>query len=183
MRDRFKEWLLEIQENALAIKRAKALKAGDESLWKKQKWLSPQKNSDIKARFRDEGEKLGYRSLPSYKTGAGEWLYDFVWRKFDDEGHLEEIVLAMEIEMSDRTERGLMRDFAKLLQSDAAYKIMVFQHKTDDDIHTAFEHFKKRAAKYRVKVPSEFLLCGWSTSMNQFLFTEFSTSGRDLKPD
>ncbi|MDL0433870.1 hypothetical protein QPM17_22265 [Marinobacter sp. TBZ242] len=148
MREQFKAWLMEVQENALAIKRAKALEAGDESLWKKEKWLSPQKNADITARFRDEGEALGYRSLPSYKTGAGEWLYDFVWRKFDDEGHLEEIVLAMEIEMSDRTQRGMMRDFAKLLQSDASYKIMVFQHKTEDDVLTAFELFKERARKY-----------------------------------
>ncbi len=183
MREQFKAWLMEVQENALAIKRAKALEAGDESLWKKEKWLSPQKNADIEARFRDEGEALGYRSLPSYKTGAGEWLYDFVWRKFDDEGHLEEIVLAMEIEMSDRTQRGMMRDFAKLLQSDASYKIMVFQHRTEDDVLTAFELFKERARKYRAKSASEFLLCGWSTSMNQFLFTEFDIHAAELKRD
>ncbi|EWH03726.1 hypothetical protein [Halomonas sp. BC04] len=173
MRDQFKGWLLEVQEEALKDKRDKARSTGDESLWKKQIWKSPEKNKAIKDRFRDEGEKLGYRSLPSYKTGAGEWLYDFVWRKFDEEGHLDEVVLAMEIEMSDRTQRGLMRDFAKLLQSDATYKIMVFQHKTEDDVQTAFVHFKARAQKYRVKSSSEFLLCGWSTAMNQFLFTDF----------
>lgn len=89
----------------------------------------------------------------------------------------------MEIEMSDSSQRGLMRDFAKLLQSDAAYKVMVFQHKTEDDVQTAFEHFKAKSRKYRAKIPSEFLLCGWSTSLNQFLFNEFNLSEAGLTPD
>ncbi|SFU48772.1 hypothetical protein [Halomonas korlensis] len=173
MIDQFKEWMLDIQNIALDAKRDAALAEGDESLWKRQIWRSPDKNSAIKARFRDEGEKLGYRSRPSYKTGAGEWLYDFVWRKFDDEGHLQEVVLAMEIEMSDTKMSWIMKDFTKLLQSDAPYKIFIFQLKTETDVSEAMEHFKQTAHRYKSKLPAEVLLCGWSTSLNRFLLTDF----------
>ncbi|MCG7605721.1 MULTISPECIES: hypothetical protein [unclassified Halomonas] len=80
MRENFKQWIIEIQEEALEHKRTQAKAAGDKAGWKRFIWKSPDKNKAIKARFRDEGAKLGYRSRPSYKTKAKEWLYDFVWR-------------------------------------------------------------------------------------------------------
>ncbi|TLF45933.1 hypothetical protein FEI13_17610 [Halomonas urmiana] len=173
MIEQFKQWLLEVQDAALEEKKEKAEKQGDASQWKKQIWKSPEKNRAIKAKFRDEGAQLGYRSRPSYKTGAREWLYDFVWRKFDDENHLQEVVLAMEIEMSDRNMRSLMLDFTKLFQSDASYKVFVFQFKTEDEVGAAMEHFIQSAQRYKTKIPAQMLLCGWSTSLNRFLFSDF----------
>ncbi len=174
MIDNFKKWLLEIQDAALGEKVKKASDKGDASRWKKEIWTSPEKNKAIKAKFRDEGVQLGYRSRPSYKTGASEWLYDFVWRKFDDDNYLQEVVLAMEIEMSDRDIKPLLHDFTKLLQSDARYKIFVFQQKTEDDVGAMIEQLTMTAQRYSTKLPAEYLLCGWSTALNQFTFSDFT---------
>ena len=169
----FKKWVLEIQDEALQEKRNKAIKKGDESKWKSEIWMSPKKNEAIKRRFRDEGAKRGFRSRPSYKTNAGEWLYDFVWREFDENDNLLRIELAMEIEVSDMHLKGIRYDFNKLLQSDAKFKIHIFQLKTEDDVKSALDSLFQAAKKYAFKSESEFLLCGWSTALNQFLFKEF----------
>lgn len=170
----FKQWIHEIQCNAINIKREKAKNKGNEDNWKSEIWKSPDKNSEIKRRFRDEGVKLGYRSKPSYVTKSGEWLYDFVWRKFDENNNLIEVVLTMEIEVSDMNIKGIMYDFNKLLQADSKYKILIFQLKTEADIELALVQFEKSAKIYNEKSKSEYLLCGWSTDLNEFLFNEFS---------
>lgn len=169
----FKNWILEIQNKALTEKRNKANEKGDESKWKKEIWKSPKKNEAIKNRFRDEGENLGFKSRPSYKTKAGEWLYDFVWRKFDDNGDLLGIELAMEIEVSDMHFKGIKYDFNKLLQSDSKYKILIFQLKSKNDVNKALDRLFQAAQNYQFKSESDFLVCGWSTELNEFIFRDF----------
>lgn len=174
MRGEFKQWLIEIQEAALAHKREQALAGGDEASWKRFIWTSTDKNKAIKARFRDEGALRGYRSRPSYKTGAGEWLYDFVWREFDENNNLLKVVLTMEIEVSESKISSLLYDFHKLLQADSEYKVFVFQTKTEADVQAAMSALKTAAQHYQSKSESKYLLCGWSTQLNLFSFDEFN---------
>ncbi len=173
MIQKFKNWMGEIQVKAIADKHGKAQIKGDETKWQKEIWKSPDKNKSIKNRFRDEGAKLGYKSRPSYVTNAGEWLYDFVWREFDDSDNLINVILTMEIEVSDMNEKGIKYDFNKLLQADSMYKILVFQLKTEQEVINALENFKSAAEIYNSKSESEYLLCGWCTSKNKFLYSDF----------
>jgi hypothetical protein len=176
MIDEFKKWLEQVQEEAIATKKSSAK---DPANWKKEIWLSPKKNEDIKRKFRDEMEKLGnngkqvYFSRPSYKAKTGEWLYDFVSRRLDDEKNLIEVFLTMEIELSNPNECEHRYDFNKLLQSDSLYKIFVFQLKSELNVKNAMTELKKAAGKYRFRSDSDFLLCGWSTSENKFFFDQF----------
>ena len=169
----FQQWFLEIGENAVQEKIEKAKAKGDETKWKNEIWSSPRKNKDIKARFRDEGEKLGFKSRPSYKTNAGEWLYDFVWREFDEQNNLKKVVLTMEIEVSDKY---FKYDFNKLLQADSEYKIMVFQVKSTQELEDVFSSLHSAIQAYESRVKSYYLLVGWCTSENNFSFKDFKSS-------
>lgn len=173
MIDQFKVWMNEVVDEAINEKRNKARDKGDESKWMKEIWKSPAKNKSIKAKFRDKGFDLGYNSRPSYKSKAGEWLYDFIWREFDEDDNFLNLILAMEIEVSDKKLKHIKYDFNKLLQAEAQYKILVFQLKTEDEIQNAFNYFENAAEKYCSKSNSEFLLCGWCTSKNNFFFRDF----------
>ena len=178
MIEKFKVWMNEIQEEALKEKHNKAIAKGDESKWKKEIWASPEKNKAIKARFRDEGANLGYRSRPSYVTNAGEWLYDFIWREFDSSGNLINVILTMEIEVSDMHLKGIKYDFNKLLQADSTYKILVFQLKAESEVNMALANFKSAAELYNSKSDTEYLLCGWCTSKNEFIYSDFSINAK-----
>ena len=172
---KFKTWFKEVEDTAIKRKKREARNKGDESKWKKEIWQSIQKNKDIKHKFRDEGFNLGYNSRPSYKSKAGEWLYDFIWRKFDGEDNFLELVLAMEIELSENTFKGFRYDFNKLLQSDATYKIFVFQKKMENEIEEIFKLLVESTIKYKSKIESEYLICGWCYSKNTFLFHDFKS--------
>lgn len=54
----------------------------------------------------------------------GEWLYDLVFYKKVG-ANLQDILLTMEVELSDRTEKGLKFDFEKLLFSTANHRIFL----------------------------------------------------------
>jgi hypothetical protein len=176
MLDEFQKWLEQVECDAIATKMSSAT---DPTLWKKEVWLSPKKNDDIKRKFRDEMEKLEnegkqvYFSRPSFKAKTGEWLYDFVSRKFDDEKNLIEVFLTMEIEMSNPNECESRYDYNKLLQADSRYKIFVFQLKSKQNVLDGLAKLKEAAGKYRFRSNSDFLLCGWSTSENKFFFEKF----------
>ncbi len=122
-------------------KQAKAKVKGVASQWKAEIWKSPAKNGAIKHRFRDEGERLGFKSRPSYKTNTVEWLYDFVWREFDSHNHLKRVDLTMEIEVS---YQSLVYDFNKLLQAESRYKIVVFRSKLKLRLKQRFGYYKKQ---------------------------------------
>jgi hypothetical protein len=177
MLEKFKQWLEEVEFAAIERKKKAAVSEGDLTQWKRQIWRAPAKNRDIKTKFHQEALnlKLGVRSRPTFgiEKPSREWLYDFVWRRFDSENNLSEIVLVMEIEMSDLTECTSRHDFNKLLQADSTYKIFVFQMKTEEQIQSEFEQLKTKAARYRFRFDSEFLLCGWSTKENKFFFDSF----------
>jgi len=175
MINEFKKWMIEIQDEALKGKKIKAKAKGDESKWKCEIWKSPEKNTVIKSRFQIEGDKRKYKSRPSSETNAGEWLYDFVWREFDEQGNLLGLKLVMEIEVSDMNEKGIKYDFNKLLQADREHKVLVFQLKTEKEVSTALANFEKSARAYRTKIKLNFLLCGWSTALNKFMFSNFVT--------
>jgi hypothetical protein len=178
MIEKFKVWIKDVEFNAIERKKNKVRSKnnGDDSHWKNEIWPSPEKNKEIKLRFAIEGENIGYKPRPYKENKAGEWLYDLVWRKFDEDGNLLCVDLVMEIEMSDMNVKGIKYDFNKLLQADSKYKILVFQLKTEDEVHKAFSVFKKAAKIYSAKTNSAFLLCGWSTSKNSFYFDDFDVA-------
>ena len=171
-----------MEDEAVEWKKATAVVP---SQWKKVVWSSPKKNAAIKKKFRDELAALGkaendgkqvYFSRPSYVANTSEWLYDFVsYRK--DGPDLVEVFLAMEIEMSDPGECEDKHDFKKLLQSDSSYKVFVFQKKTADEVSRSFDELVRAAEKYRFRSGSEFLLCGWCQSLNQFQFRQYTAIG------
>ncbi|MCG7530673.1 hypothetical protein MHM98_04785 [Psychrobium sp. MM17-31] len=173
MIETFKQWFLEIRQQAIDTKKQKAQAKGDESKWRHEIWASPQKNKDIKTRFAIEGDARGFKARPSHLTNAGEWLYDFVWREFDDENNLKRVVLTMEIEVSDYHFRY---DFNKLLQADSEYKIMVFQVKTPTEIEEVFDSLQRSVDAYQSKVTCHYLLVGWCTSLNEFSFRDFQVN-------
>lgn len=166
----FKSWLTELGENAVQRKNAIALKTG-----KRPKWTSTKKNKEIKEKFTREGLKLsGIKPRSSADRKAGEWLYDLIWREFDS-GNFLSVKLAMEIELSDMEERGLVYDYNKLLQSDSKYKVFVFQQKTKDEAKHIFGQLESRSKIYKNRTESSTLLCCWCWDTGTFLFHDFSS--------
>jgi hypothetical protein len=81
-----------------------------------------------------------------------EWLYDLVWYKNNSEDNLEKVVLVLESELSDRSERGLKYDFEKLLCSNADYRVFICFVEANFDyphnINRQFERFEKYVSSY-----------------------------------
>ncbi len=166
----FKRWFVELSDDAKARKIASSLETGT-----RQKWTNPVKNKEIKEKFSREGLRIeGVKPRSSADKKAGEWLYDLIWREFDSENNFVSVMLAMEIELSDMAERGLVYDFDKLLQSDSEYKIFVFQQQTKVQAEHLFNRFRLRSESYNHKLESIFLFCCWSWDSGTFLFNEFN---------
>ena len=172
MIEKFKQWFREIEDKAIEEKKSIARTKGNESAWKEEIWESKEKNKDIMKKFGKEGENLKYESR--YKNhikdgnDKGEWLYDLIWREFDESNNLKNIILAMEIEMGKKI-GSIKNDFNKLLQSDAEYKIMVFQQRNKEN---QFEHtlnvLEKAVKTYKSKSDAKYLLCGWNITEQTF---------------
>jgi len=172
MIDEFKLWFNELGVNAIERKKAIKLKTG-----KSPKWKSKVKNKEIKEKFTLNGLNIkGIRPRSSNDRKAKEWLYDLIWREFDDNKNFIGVKLAMEIELSDMKERGLIYDFNKIIQSDAEYRVFVFQQKTKNDSELLFEKLQSCSDNYVQKVKSNFLLSCWCWETGSFIFKEFDTS-------
>lgn len=171
-------WLIErlglVEYEAIERKKAKAAEKhdGDTSQWKREVWLSPDKNRDIKTALAEEGQRLGFQVLPA--GSRGEWLYDLVWRRLDANRNLIGMPLAVEIEMSDNRLWGIRYDFNKLLQAQADHKLMVFQVQTQEEVEAVFESLKESIDVYPCVSPCRYLLCGWNTQQNAFNFREYT---------
>jgi hypothetical protein len=166
----FKDWFNKLGANAIKRKKAIALKTG-----KEPKWTRKTKNKEIKEKFTNEGRLIeGIKPRSSNDKKAGEWLYDFIWREFDSDNNFIGVKLVMEIELSDMKERGLMYDFNKILQSDAEYKVFVFQQKTEKESTKLLAKLKNSSEMYKNKVNSDFLLCCWGWETGTFLFEDFN---------
>ena len=164
----FKRWFVELGDHAISRKNDIALKTG-----KRPKWKNSVKNKEIKEKFSHEGRRIeGLRPRPSSDRKAGEWLYDLIWREFDSKNNFVGVKLAMEIELSDMRESGLVYDFNKLLQSDSDYKIFVFQQQTKEKAEYVFKQLRLRSESYNHKFKSTFLQCCWSWDSGAFLFNE-----------
>lgn len=173
MISQFKRWFKELEAKAIETKKSSAKAKGDENKWRSEVWRSPNKNQDIKLKFTDEAINLGYKPRSSATNKGGEWLYDLIWRKFNTDGSLNEIILSMEIELSDCNVSGLKYDFNKLLQADSLFKVFVFQQRDKSDVNTIFELLSNAAFSYKTKTPSHYLMCGWSIADNEFIFHDF----------
>jgi hypothetical protein len=188
MIEKFKQWFREIEDKATKEKKAIARKKGDENAWKKEIWKSAEKNIAIKKKFKKEGKKIGYESRP-YKIDnkvKGGWLYDFCWREFNKLNNLKNIILAMEIEMTQK-DGSIKNDFNKLLQAEAKYKIMVFQRrkKKRGEDKDQFEHtldmLEKAVKSYKSKSDTEYLLCGWNITEHIFKYSYIQVKNQRIK--
>lgn len=166
----FKCWFNELASAAIKRKDDVELKTG-----KRPKWNNKVKNKEIKKIFTDKGLLLkGIKPRSSNDKKAREWLYDLIWREFDSDKHFTGVKLAMEIELSDMTLGGLIYDYNKLLQSDAEYKVFVFQQKTIHDSEELFNKLELCSNNYNNRVKSKFLLSCWCWQTSTFIFTEFT---------
>ncbi len=166
----FKTWLDELAVIATKRKDAIELKTG-----KRPNWNNKVKNKEIKEKFTNEGALLqGIKPRSSNDRKAREWLYDLIWREFNSDNYFTGVKLTMEIELSDMKVGGLIYDYNKLLQSDAEYKIFVFQQKTVDDSNKLFDKLELCTNNYKNKVKSTFLLSCWCWETGTFLFKDIS---------
>ena len=178
-------WLIErlglVQYEAIEWKKTQAAEKheGDTSQWKREIWLSPDKNKAIKTALAEEGQRLGFQVLPA--GSRGEWLYDLVWRRLDANRNLVGMPLAVEIEMSDNRLWGIRYDFNKLLQAQADHKLMVVQVQTQEEVEAVFERLQESIDVYPHGSPCRYLLCGWCTQQNAFHFAERSAQPTPLQ--
>ncbi len=170
MIEKYKFWFKELEIKAIAAKKRKAKNPEE---WKKETWKAPEKNKQIKEKFTLEGKLAGYRPRSSFDRKAREWLYDLIWREFDEDGFLIGVHLTMEIELSDKKEKDIRYDYNKLLQADSEYKVFVFQQKSVKNADEMLVFFEKVARKYNYKNSAKYLICCWCTSRNEFMFHDF----------
>ena len=170
-----------LQYEAIERKKAQAAEKheGNTSQWKREIWLSPDKNRAIKTALAEEGQRLGFQVLPA--GSRGEWLYDLVWRRLDANRNLVGIPLAVEIEMSDNRLGGIRYDFNKPFQAQADHKLMVFQVQTQEEVEAVFERLQESIDVYPHGSPCRYLLCGWCTQQNAFHFAERSAQPTPLQ--
>jgi len=165
----FKTWLDELAIIAIKRKNTIELRTG-----KRPKWKNKIKNKEIKEKFTNEGRLIpGIKPRSSNDRKESEWLYDLIWREFDPDNHFIGVKLVMEIELSDMKENGLIYDYNKLLQSDAEYKIFIFQQKTVSNAEMLFNKFESCTKNYKNKIESTFFLSCWCWDTSTFLFKDF----------
>lgn len=165
----FKSWISELGIEANEWKDSQ-----EKSTGKRPNWTNPHKNKDIKNKFAVKGkQRPDIQVRSSAEKNKGEWLYDLVWRKLDSNQNLIGIELAMEIELSSLGTSGLVYDFNKLLQSDADYKIFVYQQKSVVLAETIANDLKTRKDIYNSKVDSAYLLACWCWDSAEFKYWSF----------
>ncbi len=101
---------------------------------------------EIKKRIKKLGEKS------DYDTPEKEFLYDLSWCKYEND-ILDEMILALESELSSRSTDGLREDFNKLLVVNVKYRVFIcFEYnklqfpesvnKLIDDLQESFDKCK-----------------------------------------
>lgn len=113
---------------------------------KKQKWLTRQ----IKDRVGELGVSKGM-GVSSFGE-EGEWLYDLVWYRNNEAGHLRDVPLVLESEMSTRSLDGLKWDFEKLLVANADHRVFICYHQGNysfpNNINNLFSFFDTMVQTY-----------------------------------
>lgn len=172
MIEEFKRWLSELGSNAVSRKNSIYAETGV-----RPKWDNRTKNTEIKKRFSEEALKIpGILPRSSSDRKAREWLYDMIWRKFDEDNDFIGVLLVMEIELSDMKKSGLVYDFNKVLQSDAEYKLFVCQQRTLAESVQVLGSLRAAAEKYDTRVKSSILLSCWCWETAEFSFDNFIVS-------
>lgn len=167
-------WLDELEKTANENKKSENEKG------KKYVWYSADKNIDIKNKLSIKGEELSklsgnkLTSRSSAKSSGGEWLYDFTLREFDKHGGFIGVKLAVEIEFSDSKIVGLRYDFNKLLQSDAEFKLFIFQQKDEEGFNEITNALSKSIEIYKHKLNSDLIIACWSMKDYKFLYRQFA---------
>lgn len=86
--------------------------------------------------FRDLGIKNGWKVCPGGRGDMdrqGEWLYDMVWYRSDNEDRLRHVELVLESEWA-KPRGKIKEDFEKLLVARCPWKIMVYTKTPRDDL-------------------------------------------------
>ena len=131
--------------------------------------------SQIKDSLREIGSKKEY-CICGHKSEYPEWLYDIVWLKLDKHGHLIDSILVGESELNE-SDSEIDWDFQKLLLAKAKHKVMIFQKKSIDDIHTKMADFEQQVKKYKGTDTGErYLFAGLDWNKGVFEFKLFVKS-------
>jgi len=111
------------------------------------------------------GESHRYLVLPD--DSEPQWLYDLVWYRDDEQGHLCELALVFESEWS-RNRAHIKFDFEKLLAAKAALKVMVFQNK-GDNLESLWSLLKDGIRRFEKHSPDEcYILCAFKEEQFEF---------------
>jgi hypothetical protein len=124
-------------------------------------WSGGDWTSRLNRQLGELGVSLGCHpcghSCRDLKNGHGEFLWDLVWSRYSDNGHLLEFTLAVEQEWLGGDEVG--NDFEKLLFARAEHRAMIFQ---GVDASTFFAELCKTLDESdHVKAGERFLLACW----------------------
>ena len=95
------------------------------------------------------GRTIDYRTCTSgfREEFDGEWLFDLCWYATTPDGHLLEILLAVESEWNRRFD-AIRYDFEKLLVAKAKLKLMIFQA-SGSQMEDYFHRLTKGVAAYK----------------------------------
>ena len=128
---------------------------------KRECWSDGRWSSEVKAAIVYVGQSIGCLTAANgcATDNNGEWLYDVVWYKLDDEGDLSDVLLVAESEWGNAD--AIKADFEKLLVARSKYRVMVFQAGSSDSIHKLIEVMAISASKYNQAARGDrYLLAG-----------------------
>src|SRR5262249_27674601 len=100
----------------------------------------------------------------------GEWLYDVSWRDVGRDGRLVGVPLVAEVEW--RTLQDIDHDFRKLLQSNAALRLCIFEG-SSTDTEAKLADFREQVGRYSG---------GRSGDRYMFVINNWSTGNMDFHP-
>jgi hypothetical protein len=95
-----------------------------------------------------------------------EWMFDLVWYKNNKNGYLEKTVLVLESELSDRSSKGLLYDFKKLLLSNAELRVMICfgygNNNSPQNVNEIITLFEESVKAYKnIEIGSRTLVLIW----------------------
>jgi hypothetical protein len=97
----------------------------------------------------------------------GEWLFDLIWYKNNENGRLDNVPLVMESEWL-KSYSDIRFDFEKLLVANSPIKVMVFQNR-GDTFNEIFDKLAMGIKEYAFKTPAIYILACYQLNIDEFV--------------
>ena len=141
----------------------------------KQDYSDAQWTKGIKIALGDLGAQCGFdictAGLPN--KFSSEWLFDMVWYKNDEQGHLVDLPLVLESEWSLSFD-NIKYDFEKLLAARSPHRVLIYQAPTQAKVEEISRHLITEIAKFRYSQPGDrYLFAGYDFVTTCFNFRLF----------